>query len=373
MEKGFSIDETKFDRLFFEKGVLVLTEDTIVFRYNCMVEYYLAKKAEQTPEFLSYILSNKNYLNYQNELLYYTGLNRRNTDVVKKMQVELYSYFDRLNGVIEELKDYNIGMDISFPEEKFSQKISKSKLTQEQSDEFQDTEDISEISTPEDINKQITHEEKDAYMETLSIYGSCLKNLELISKKEKEHMYKDYIQGLCIVLGIFKKSTEKFFNDEISDMKQTPEKHSEEDIKKINLMAQDILRISLPIILQKIAFENIGTTKLKSILEDVLDNNEESEFAKFFSVFLFCDLRLPGFKYVLKNYCKESKAKDESLLKIIFFKLLYYYRFRYFSSSFDLFLENTLADINTKLNGGSKQGKSEIIQGLKANRPIINI
>lgn len=50
-EKGFSVIETKFDRLFFDKGVLVRTESIVTFRYNCMIEYYLAKKAEQSPDF----------------------------------------------------------------------------------------------------------------------------------------------------------------------------------------------------------------------------------------------------------------------------------------------------------------------------------
>ena len=67
---------------------------------------------------------------------------------------------------------------------------------------------------------------------------------------------------------------------------------------------------------------------------------------------MYCDLRLPGLQNVLKSYCTD--AKDKSLLKIIFFKLLYYYRFRYFSSSLDPFFENILADINERVSRDSK-------------------
>ena len=49
-DKGFSVRETEFDTLFFKKGVLIRTELIVTFRYNCMIEYYLAKKAAQIPE-----------------------------------------------------------------------------------------------------------------------------------------------------------------------------------------------------------------------------------------------------------------------------------------------------------------------------------
>lgn len=67
---------------------------------------------------------------------------------------------------------------------------------------------------------------------------------------------------------------------------------------------------------------------------------------------MFSDLHLPGLKHVLKDYV--DKANNKSLLTIIFFKLLYYYRFRYFSPSLDPFFEDILADINIKLHGGNR-------------------
>lgn len=154
-----------------------------------------------------------------------------------------------------QLKDYNIGINISLSEEKFAEKISKTKLTQAQSDRLQDTKDTSELYTPDEIDKSVTHEDMDSFMNTLLIYGSCLKNLELLPKKEKKIMYNDY---------------------------------------------------------------NFGLT-------------------------------------------------------IIFVKLLYYYRYRYFSCSLDSFFENILADINIKLHGGNKMQKDRIISELKKQKRANNI
>ena len=367
---GFSVKETGFDTLFFKKGVLIQTELIITFRYNCMIEYYLSKRAEQSPEFLTHILSDDNYLNYSDTLLYYTGLNRRNTEIVTVLGSKLQRDFETFKDVIAELKSYNIDIDISFSEDTFSQKLSQSKLSQAQSDKIQDTRDTSEDHLPESNNKHNTYGETDAFIQTLLIYGSCLKNLELIPKSQKEHMYSDYVFGLCIMLGILKRSTDDYFRDEILDMKRSPEKHPREEIEKIKAMARDILKITLPIVIQNIALENMGTPKLNSVIQEAILADNSNEFSHFFSVFLFSDLRLPGVQNVLKQYV--ANTKDKSLLKIIFFKLMYYYCFRYFSPALDPFLESTLADINIKLNGWSKLPKAVIIQTIKGQKQLAN-
>jgi len=53
-------------------------------------------------------------------------------------------------------------------------------------------------------------------------------------------------------------------------MELLPDKYSYQEINNLKALAQDVLMISLPMVLQNPAFENIGTTKLKAIIEDVL-------------------------------------------------------------------------------------------------------
>lgn len=370
-EKGFPSEDTKFETLFFEKGVLVQRNSTITFRYNCMSEYYLAKKASQSHDFLMHILKDRNYLNYPNELLYYSGLNRQNCDIVEALRNDLLADFATLKNLISTFDDYNIGINISFPTETFSKQLTESKLTQDQSDALQDSKDISELYTPSEINKSVTHKKLDSFLQTFLIYGNCLKNLELLPRAEKEQMYKDYMLGLCITLGIFKKATEDYFNREIYEVKQLSEKHPDNEVRRIQSVMQDCLKISIPLVLQNIALENIGTTKLKSIIENTIHDKDSGDFSKFFSVFLFCDLHLSGIQQQLKDYINGTDNK--ALLTIILVKLFYYYKFRYFGASLDNFLENTLADINVKLNGLSKKHKGNIISELRKQRLSTNV
>lgn len=365
---GFSVSETNFDKLFFEKGVLVKTPSLITFRYTCMVEYYIAKKAGQEPDFLTQIMTDKNYLNYSRELIYYTGLNRRSHNILQIIQTDLQSNYDILRPLMNELSDYHIGLEISLPENTLKERLNETRYTQEKSDKLSDSVDSSETLLPENIDKQVTHDDMDSFIATLMIYGSCLKNLELISRAEKALAFDCYLSGLCITLAIFKKHTEEFFDDMISEMEQNPEKYDAKQVTRAKNTLIDILKIALPLSIQNIALENIGTTKLRAIFDEAIKNSSLDDFKKFFSVFMFADLRLPGLQKVLQSYA--SEAKDKSLLKIIFFKLLYYYQFRYFSSSLDSFLENTLADINIKLSNGSKYAKPSIVNKIKNARAL---
>ena len=165
------------------------------------------------------------------------------------------------------------------------------------------------------------------------------------------------------MLAILKSHTEDFFDRMICEMESRPEEFDIQKIQKAQNTFKDIIKIALPLTIQNIALENVGTSKLKSILEGVIQKESLDNFKKFFSTFLYADLRLPGLKNILHQYAKD--AQDKSLLKIIFFKLLYYYQFRYFSSSLDVFLENTLANVNIKLQSKNKFSKGQWIDNLK--------
>lgn len=365
---GFSTNETHFDTLFFEKGVLIKYNNTTSFRYACMIEYYIAKKAGQEPDFLDYIMSEKNYLNYSNEMTYYTGLYRRDNNILNIIYSDLLSYYNIFQYKLDEMMDYQIGLDIAVPSDMLKKQLTETRLSQEKSDELTDSINTTEQVFPEKINKKNDYDDMSSFSQALLIYGNCIKNLELISKKEKDDAYHMYLTGLCILLSIMKDTTEKDCEIILKEMKNKPENYSEQEITETKNIFNDIIRITLPLWIQNVALENIGTIKLCSILEETIKNSTKDSFEKFFSVFIYADLRLPGLQKVLLKYVNE--VENKSLLKIIFFKLLYYYDFRYFSTSLDSFFENILADINIKLQNTTKQFKSIVVNEIKSKRTM---
>lgn len=363
---GFTISDTHFDKLFFEKGILIKNYSGITFRYASLIEYYLAKIAKEDTKFLEYILSDKNYLNYMDELIYFTGLNRRDNQVLSVVKSDMVELCADLNYMLEELSDYDIGLDFNVSNDALRESMSEKRLTQEESDELSDVKRRSTQLLPENINKKVEHNAGEIFVKTLIIYGNCLRNLELISVDEKKEAFDIYINALCIMLAILKSETEDFFRKQLEKMESNPEESDKEEIQKEQNIIADILKIALPITLQNIALENVGTAKLQNVFCEKIESDTSYDFEKFFSVFLFTDLRLPGIKNVIKQYLSEPKRK--ALLKIIFVKILYYYHFRYFSSSLDPFMENILFDINAKLNNTNKFNKTQWINEIKNQR-----
>ena len=364
--RGFDLVESKFDRLFFMNGILVRIDQIVRFRYNCMIEYYLAKKASDEPEFLDSILQNGNYIHYTNELRYYTGLNRRSLNVLKVVHADLQKYYEEFGVIADELADYNIDVDFSIPEDAFTNEIAKGRLSQEESDRLSDIPQTTEIESPDRIDKLTNLDKGRAFFETFFVFGTCIKNLEFIDRTEKDAAYDDYLKGLSIILAIMKHMAEDKCEKKLLEMRAEPEKYTEEDIQNTESIAKDFIRIVLPIGIQNVALENIGTIKLKNTFESRMKSSDANGFGKFFTTFILCDLRAKGVGEILRKYVAE--VKDKSLLKIVFFKLLYYYQFRYFSRNLDAVLENALADINHKLSGQAKFNKSATIKQIKGQR-----
>lgn len=365
-QKGFDIVETQFDKVFFQSGILVRANEIVKFRYNCMIEYYTAKRAAEEPQFLNDLLTNQKYIHFPNEILYYTGLNRRSLDVLKAVQTDLRRYYTQIGSVTEELNNYQIEVDISLPEEVFSQKLEQGRLTQEESDELSDVRSSADPENAEIIDKSKEINEGSAFAQTLQIFGNCIKNLEFIDIEEKHEAFCDYLRGLSIILALMKQGAEMNCEQEIKEMLEAPEEYSDKDIEELKRITNDFIKIALPICIQNIALDNIGTIKLKSTYEAVMRSNEATPFYRFFSTFILCDLRVPGVGDIIKNYL--AGITDKSLLKIAFFKLMYYYQLRYFDGEFDHILESELSNINLKLNGQPKFAKSEVIKQLRASR-----
>jgi Icc-related predicted phosphoesterase len=359
LKLGYTINETGFDNIFFSNGILIRIGDTVTFRYSCMIEYYIAKKAKENPDFLSFLLEDKNYLNYQNEILYYAGMHRKDIQLLRCIQKDLHTYLESQQEKLSLLNDYDIGIDIAIPDDEFTERIEVGRLSQVESDRISDSPDISEKTLPEKIDKKVDYSDTEAFVDTLMLYGGCIKNLELLDFEARQKAFNDFLLGLRILLAIMKDFSEQFFSQTLSSNDNLDSREK----AKIESVANDFLRIALPLSIQNIALDAIGTVKLKKVFEQTYQNSAVDDFDMFFCVFTMCDLRLSSIQSTLTEYIK--KTQNTSLLKIIFFKLLYYYQFRYYGTALDSFLLDKMADINLKIQHKSKMLKSQVIQEIK--------
>lgn len=377
-EKGWTVQDTQFDSLFFSKGILYQFGDTVAFRYTCMANYYLAKLALKSSELLNAILEGDNYLLYSNELNYITGLDRNREDVYNKISTEMDGLITEYRPCLEILDHYGIQTNFSIESEKLGEALSR-RLSVEESDQISDTRGAPEIADSRKMQKSTEQlpsiDSKLKFFSTLLIYATVLKNSELYNVPAKEKMIRSMAEGMCIALSILIKS----FNDSkpqllqhiqnISDPAPDSErKLSTEDIARFT---EDTVKIVLPIAVENIAFEQMGSAKLKSVILPLIQgDNAKGSFSQFLMLFLYCDLRISGCLKELSSFVKRTSSKD--LLTIALFKTLYYYKAHYFPRQHDSDLENIIANINLKLNNMDHRMngliKSQVLKKIRGSR-----
>lgn len=369
INKGFSLQQSNFDKLFFIKNILVLNNDQVFFRYQCMLEYYIAKNAFDNRDFLSEISNRENYIKYGNEIKYYTGLKRSDSNILINIESYVKELLVQNEEILNELKDYNINIDINLGcnNNEIKNAISKEKLSQKESDEITDLKNVNEVQTTKNYHRENV-DEKNEIFNGLLILGSIIKNSELVDKTIKAAATNTYIKGYYIVLAYMKKSLELRGNEILKEIKKECDNDKEIENKQKELFnfISSAIKIALPSALQNLASDNIGTNKLDTVfLEGINSIDDANGFDMFLLVFLYCDLKMENYNEILKSYIKKVSSKD--LLKIIFFKLLFYYKFTYLGDKMDDALQNYIADVHIRINGSKNEQnyKSRLIDSIK--------
>ena len=81
--KMFSLDETKFDKLFFDRNILINKNNKVMFRFKCFIYYFLALYMSKKGDEIIEIARSEHYYNYEDLFEYYTGINKDSVNFIK--------------------------------------------------------------------------------------------------------------------------------------------------------------------------------------------------------------------------------------------------------------------------------------------------
>ncbi len=374
-KKGWAENDTKFETLFFKKGILYQHSGIVAFRYSCIAYFYLAKLALREPTLLAHILDGDNYLDYYFELNYLTGLDRNCQVVVSSIESKFQNFLQAYKPFLAELQNYNIKNDFALEPTNLNDVLSN-RLTKDQTDIVADDRqgsrviDSSKISKNPDKIDAIPSTPK--FLASILVYATILKNSELLDLSTKQRMLVNLTDSLCIALAILKKALEDNRPQIIKEIEKVAADSPDDgkmSLEKVEEFFEDMMKIVLPIVVENVAFENAGSAKLKSIILPLLQrSNLVNSFSQYILLFLYCDLRIPDCLNELQKFVNRTTSKD--LLTISLFKILYYYKMRYFPPAYDKILVNLLADINLKLHNMNKRQKGLVIQKIQKERRI---
>lgn len=332
----------------------------LYFRFNCFFRYFLMKNMEFNVEFKTQVLSEDNYLYFENEIDYYTGLKRDAEDILDLVNQRMEKYYAEF---------LNVSTFDSKNLDKIFQSTS-SLVTQLESDFVEKLEEspkasVEEIDHLNDVQLEMNlFNQSDGLAkknQNISVYkkleiswstvARVLKNTEeTINGELKSRSYKSLIHCTAIYVAIARLI--------IEDIKIT---------KDEELILYDFMMNLLPLAQQVITGQLVSSSKLEIVMEEDIKERlysherNSSELETFISIFIYSDLKGRDHTKYISSFLKSSSRKyikDNILIKLLNY---YYYRTEH--------LENTylslLGDLSSQKSPGNKVQKSLAIQSYK--------
>lgn len=322
---------------FVEKGIFIseIVDGTRVYKFklNCFFQYYLAKGMMFSKEFKEHVLSEENFLIFQDEIDYYSGLHRYDGDILEISLDRMENEFSKIFKDPDSFKQIHNNPKMFFPFDLMFAKgpVHENKLL---------IEDIEEekIGTYLDDNKISDEEKLNSHDLLLESSNHVQENTSVVNKIPQNQLSKlEILQRSWILSAKILKNVEDLEDGELKDrayrsiivcslifLKITT--LSAEEIIKNNKDNNEhsqfynfFVRFSL-LLHQNLLFTVMGTSKLTPVIEDYLAN-EEAEYSnveRFISLFLLIDSGATNFEevnYALQNHLS-SAVREFVLVKL---------------------------------------------------------
>lgn len=385
--KGYKESKSKFATLFFEKGILSISDENIVFSHTSILEFYLAQYARNNEDFLNFMIKKGNRIYFNNEICFYSGLVPDCKKLLDSIADTIIKEIMEKIDIIDALNNIKIITDFKIEKDELIKKLEENRPTQKEIDDMRDNsqkeitpEEFSEKKRPlfletkqnsKNTDGEVTQQEAENFYLLVSIYGSILKNAELLNNEDKIRHLENYMYAMNILLGQIVVLTENIKNEisferYLEKTKEDEKELTREEFEKSKELSLEIIKVSFPIALQHLILENVGTPKLEVAIDDLMKQKEDKPFEKFMLEFLKCDLNIGNIKSELHRYIK--KESSEGILKLIFMKLLFYYRMRFFGTNNQIYYSilDLIMEVHIKLNPEKSQDLTKAFKGNKS-------
>ena len=389
-KKGYKESESRFSTLFFEKGILSISDDNIVFSHTSILEFYLAEYARNNEEFYDFMIQKGNRIYFKNEICFYSGLVPDCKKLLDSMGDTIIEAIMKNIDIVDTLNNIEIITDFKIEKDELVKKLEENRPTQKEIDDMNDN-SRSEV-TPDEFSKkkspvlletehnsqdleivegEIIQQEAEDFLVLLSIYGSILKNAELLDNSDKVQHLENYMYAMNIFLGEIFVMAEEIkegpqFEEFIKKNQEKGKELTQEDFEKLQELFLEMIKVSFPIAIQHMILENVGTPKLEVAIDELMGQKEGKPFEKFMLEFLKCDLNVGNAMSELHRYIQ--KETSEGILKLIFMKLLFYYRMRFFGTNTQVYnsILDLIIEVQIKLNPEKSSNLTKTFKGNKA-------
>ncbi|WER11270.1 metallophosphoesterase [Rhodobacter capsulatus] len=299
------------------------SEGRITFRYRSVLEYFIALHMVMDSRYREWIMDERRYLQYVNEIQFYAGKMRGDADLIERISER---FVDTLDEAYRELPKFDIEKisQLSLPSgsdetsiESISEQLQATPLTDDEKDQEleadlpRDVEDRQEVFRPQiaDLGSKL--------LVSLFLYSGVLKNLEAIRDIDKRRHLSLIMRGWSFFLGISLvivpelARKRKYKINGVTYIVNAPRAMSDNDLSKL-------IALSLPTGISSFVKSSLGTEKLeRQLTEPTLGDKADPLILEFFRVALISDLRLHETASAIGDFiaaCQNSDYLKQSMI-----------------------------------------------------------
>lgn len=351
-------------------GLFIHDEATsqVYFRFRCFMEYFLAVKMQITEEFFQLVMQEDNYLDFTNELFYFTGLSRDKVSVVARIYTRLESVFADMIEAIDGCDSLdNIFIERSLIAALGNEDINYI-LPKKHNEEQDNKQNNKALQHNETQVEQGNHRKK--RVTPFEVYGKLL----LLAMDVLRNTEETEESGFSLKLDDSeKRSKSECFNMVVkyslyyavavymTGMRVIRENKDESKRSKIEEIST-ILYL-LPVLHEDLLNSHLGTLMLADHIKEMIKEqtaNQTSEFQNFVATFMYADLKAKDYMKYVRRFVEKYKRKY--IADAIYLKLM-----RYFYESDNENLDRELAEMMTTIYmksnnpGRGRQWKKDIL------------
>ncbi len=359
---------------FIKRGIFSYEDDDTKLRFKTafMFHFFLALQFDYDPTFKKNVLTNDNYLNYTEEIDYYTGLKRDCLDILlftqEKLNVAFSDFndslrenFTEIDSVLESKKEKSITFHLT--EKSIKTKFNEKKLDQIFDRTLSKTpieKDIPKKENDNLISSNNNLETKRNIDRILILASAVLKNCEDIDDFDsKITAYKNILESSISFMMQYRNALISFY---IEHQKQP-------DFFPKNIDFHLFITI-LPLMHQNVMHKWMGSQKMRPVIENKIKDDvitlNVSEYEKFMSVFLYGDIKGNNYPEIIKTFVK--KSNNNYIKDLSFLKIMSYYHLRKNSPETDELYLKLMAEIKMKMGKLKSKNKGEFIKQIIENK-----
>ena len=359
-------------------GLFVHDEVTsqVYFRFRCFMEFFLAVKMQMTEEFFEFVMEENNYLDFSNELYYFTGLSRDKVSVVARIftrleavfadMIEAIDHCDSLDNIFIErsliaaLGDKDINYILPHKHNEEQDNRQNNKALQHNESRVEEGNHCKKRVTPFEVYGKLLLLAMDVLRNTEETEESGFSlELEDNEKRSKSECFNLVVKcSLYYAVAVY-----------MSGMRLIKENKDETKSSKIDEVSTFLYL--LPVLHEDLLNRHLGTLMLADHIKEMIKeqaNNQTSEFQYFVATFMYADLKAKEYMKYLRRFVEKYKRKY--IADAIYLKLMRYF-YESDNDNVDRELAEMMATVYTKSNNpgrGKQWNKDALMKRFLSNK-----